>query len=461
MKRFLIPVFTALLAAGPLVAAAQQQPSEASYRRSSLCLMLIDEPNMPKRDTIKTAFLATPVPDKYNDHNVGQRVIPYYSITENDRVAYRQAVALGQETPAGNSGTGVKKKGSAFGSLAKGLAGAALSSTAETSQSTVIDVSDKEVPAVIANKFLLEQAVAKQLFDKWFIEDGRFNMNLIKERGLYDATVMDVQTAKNSVRGMGLLEDAGEELISNTFVVVSRYRYMSKDELVDEMTAAAQLASQAVGGSVGEYASLAASVGSVGSKMALGAGYYVRTISYLFQLQWNDEIANTLYAELWNNIDKYNASDIFTIKYIGEETAFANVKAGIFTNKPEEELIRIATINATDAVLAKLETKYDVFKTKTPLLSVSPYATAAIGMKEGVAPGDKYEVLERNVDPQTNRTTYKRVAVLKAASGQIWDNRYMAAEELTATGGDQSLTTTRFEGSLNGLYPGMLLRQTK
>ncbi len=408
---------------------------------------------MPNRELIRKAFLDAPVPDKYNDHNISERVfdLATLQLTDADKAAYLQATA--PDTVAGK----VAKKKGGFGKIMKGVAGAAMSIAAGTESSTTIDTGDRETYAMIAYKHLLEKAVAKQLFDKWFINhQGDFTMDLVKERGLYDATVMDVQTAKSSVRGMGMLEDAGEELVNNTFVVVSRYRYMSKEELVAELEATAK----AVGSLFGDYGDIAASAGSV-ARLSLGDGYYVRTTSFLFQLRWNNNISNTFYADLWNNPEKYHASDIFSLKYVGEERAWANTKAGIFSSKTEEELMHIATVNATDAVLAKLEKKYDVFKTKTPLLSVEPL-TASIGLKEGVEPGDKYEVLEKIVNAETGKTEYKRKATVTVTKDkdQIWDNRYMASEEQALAGDVQSITATRFEGPKD-LYPGMLLRQIK
>jgi hypothetical protein len=430
---------------------AYAQEKSPDYRRSSLCLILMDEANMPKRDTIRDAFLSAAMPEKYNDHNVMVRCFnpAELSLTSADEAAYNAAVAAAQESEHGGNAQATKRR-SGFGNLMRDVAKTAVGSVSNT-----VDTASKSTYAIIANKYLLEEQVAKQLFDNWFIdENGEFSMELIKERGLYDASMMDVQTAKNSIRGMGMLEDAGEELINNTFVVVSRYRYISKEELSAEISAAADLVAQQFGiGGLGQVSNLAMST-------SMGAGYYVRITSFLFQLNWNDDIAGTFYSQLWGNPEAYNAADIFSLKYIGQETAWANVKAGVFTNKPEDELIRMATINATDAVLAKLEKQFDVFKTKTPLASADPMM-AYIGTKEGVEDGDKYEVLERIVDPETNRTTYERKATVKVAKGQVWDNAYGAAEERAQEGEAVQQAGTRFEGSNRGLYPGMLLRQIK
>lgn len=411
----------------------------------------MDEAAMPQRDTIKKAFLEAPVPDKYNDHNISVRVFEPASmkLTKEDWDAYRAAAQVELKE------NGKPKKKGGFGKAMKAVAGAALATATGSESSTMVDDKDKEEYAVYSYKHLLEQQVAKELFDKWFVnEDGEFHMGLVQERGLYDASAMDVQTAKNSIRGMGMLADAGEELVNNTFVVVSRFRYMSKEELQKEIEATAN----AVGSAFGEYGKLGAQIVNTTTQFSLGDGYYVRATSFLFQLDWNEEIANTFYSELWGDPEKYHAADIFSLKYIGQESAFANVKAGIFSNKPQGELVRIATVNANDAVIAKLQKKYDVFKTKTPLLSTQPLS-AAIGMKEGVEPGDRFEVLEQTMDPETGKTTYRRKGVITASKDQIWDNRYMA--DLEQSEESQELKMTVFEGNASGLYPGMLLRQIK
>ena len=430
------------------------------YRRSSLCHILIDEGNMPKREVILESFLNAPLPDKYNDHNISERTFcpDNWKLSADDHAAYAVAVKAYEDSQSANVAEGEKpKKKGGFGKFMKAAAGTALALASDSEESVMVDSKDKEEYAVIANKHLLEQNVAKQLFDKWFVtEDGGLSMGLVHERGLYDASVLDRQTASNAVEGLDLLRDAGKELINNTFVVVTRFRYLSKDELVAEIDAAAQ----AVAGAVNENVAAAARLGTMGVKASLGAGYYVRTTSYLFQLNWNEDTENRL-KRVWRDAEGYDAADFFALNYVGQESAFANVKAGIFTNKSEEELIDIATINATDAVLAKLAKKYEVFRTKTPLVVEGDKLYAYIGAKEGLEGGEKFEVLEQVMDESAGTTVYKRKGTISVVKGKVWDNRFMADEELAATGKGQSISATEFEGSANGLYSGMLLRQIK
>lgn len=229
---------------------------------------------------------------------------------------------------------------------------------------------------------------------------------------------------------------------------------MPKDSLVALIGGVAVAAAEASGNS---YAVMGAKAAMMALSASLGAGYYVVVNTYLFQLNWNDNVQNQL-SQVWDNREAYDAADFYGFKYIGNTTGWAQVKAGIFTNKDQAELIQIATVNATDAAIAKLKKKYDVFKTKSPLMVAEDGTLYAhIGMKEGIEPKDKYEVLERAIDPKTGRTIYKSKGTITVVKDHIWDNRYMADQEPDH---DSSINETYFEGK-GDYYNGLLIRQIK
>lgn len=146
------------------------------YRRSSIYSILINHTEQKFSEDIRKAFLKIPVPDKYNDHNLSVKVV----------------------------------------TLDKKLSGAS---------------SDKENEHI--TEFLDSNQIASRLVGRWFNRDiytGECNMDLVKERGLYDATEFDKEMAARSVRGIALLEDAGEDLIGNTFVLVNDIRYVDKSK---------------------------------------------------------------------------------------------------------------------------------------------------------------------------------------------------------------------------------------
>ena len=439
-------LFLVVLCAGMAYSGLAQKKDSinTNYQRSSLALFLMEDVGMPMKDTILQSFNTAPFPDKFNNHNVAVRSFERCTtLTEEDQAAFDAAVNLATSQ---NAAEAPKKKG---------MFGKFLKAAASDASGGVVGATSKDEMAVSANKFLVDQKIAKQMFDKWFLDSaGNFSLALAQERGLYNATKSDVEQAASSVYGTASLADAGIDLVNNTFAVVCNYRYMPKDSLVALIGGVAVAAAEASGNS---YAVMGAKAAMMALSASLGAGYYVVVNTYLFQLNWNDNVQNQL-SQVWDNREAYDAADFYGFKYIGNTTGWAQVKAGIFTNKDQAELIRIATVNATDAAIAKLEKKYDVFKTKSPLMVAEDGTLYAhIGMKEGIEPKDKYEVLERAIDPKTGRTIYKSKGTITVVKDHIWDNRYMADQEPDH---DSSINETYVEGK-GDYYNGLLIRQIK
>ena len=53
-------------------------------------------------------------------------------------------------------------------------------------------------------------------------------MELVKERGFYNATQTQRNIARANIRGYALLQDAGENLIGKTYLLVNDISYRSK-----------------------------------------------------------------------------------------------------------------------------------------------------------------------------------------------------------------------------------------
>lgn len=409
------------------------------YRRSSIYTLMLDDAGLVKADTIKRSFEASPVPDKFNDHNLAIRSFNplEYPIPEEMR-----------QTKKDNVGRSIGK-----------------SLLSHTTGGLVDTTEIKDLPLII-DKFFKDNKIAQGLVAKWFNRDdaGYFNMDLVAQRGAYNASEMQAGVAKATVRGSSLLADAGEELINNTFVVVSRFKYVSKEEIMG----AAKRALNLVEEYGGTYAQVFAKVGKVAADVG-SKGYVIQASSYLYKLKWNDSIAAVFYENYWMDPSygyseekklAFDNTDLFQLELVGFDKAWADLQSTIFTQKTEDDLIRIATVKAIDAVIAKLQKEHDVFKTKTPLYTVDPLS-AKIGLKEGIAKDSKYEVLEQTID-ENGRTKYVRKGIIRPDK-QIWDNRYMADEEREATGEASSgpvVDRTLFKGS-GKYYPGMLIRQMK
>lgn len=451
MKSIKIP-FLGLMMLGTIALDAQVAPAQVKYRRSSLHMIMLDDKGLVNADLIKKTFKGMPIPEKFNDHSLKDRSFDPAAIviTDADRTA-----------PA-------KKQGKA-GGMAKGLASSATGGLVDTTNT-------KDLP-IKFDKYFTTNDIAKGLVAKWFNRSakGTFDMKLISERGSYDASALDIATAKSSKRGVSAVSDAGVELIANTFVVVTRFNYISMEELAaaaKKTGAIAGKAAGALGGKAGAAGNLAGK--AAGAAMDQAKGYVVQTTSYLYKLVWNDSIEAVFYQNYWIDDssfdqakkDAFDKSTLFTLELIGDEKATANVLSSTMSKKTEDELTAKATVNAFDAVIAKLQKKYEIFRTKTPLFSGEPI-TAKIGLKEGIEEGDKFEVLEQQMDEKTGKTKYVKKGKITVAKGMIWDNRFGAEDEpkpavdpaaAAGTAPAAPIDRTTFKGG-KGFYSGMLIRQ--
>ncbi len=256
-----------------------------------------------------------------------------------------------------------------------------------------------------------------------------------------------------------MLADAGEALIKNTFVIVNDFNYTNKEEvatkakgILGNITSAAAEYGNSDVATISESTSAAVEV--------FGKGYIIKTNAYLYKLVWNEEVAAIFYNDFWNedaSLDMerkkaFDETDLFKLEYVGTETSWADLQSTSLTQKTNEELISVATIRAVDNVIAKLQKEFEVFRTKTPLISGDPIA-AKIGLKENLEKGDKYEVLEQVLNDK-GIVEYERLGVIKVEKDLIWDNRYNANEE-----NPSFIEYTTFSGPKNKYYAGMLIRQ--
>lgn len=418
---------------GKAAMSISNETPEPVYRRSSLYpIMLETDPVFKEEDEAelakfaKAAYAKAPFPDKYNDHrlaDVSFRFKDYISLTPDEEKE------LGDEADEKKS----RKK------------------------------DEKYIAA--ADKFLKEKNIAKGMVAKWFNRkaDGTFDMSLIHERGSYDASAMSVQLASGSIRGMSILQDAGEELIKNTFVTINRMRFVKNEPIARAVKELAYIAANQL------PSDLARTLAKTAADVAYNAtkdGYTVWNVALLYQLEWNEEIANNFYENMWmdeTNISEerknlFETTDIFNLKFVGYEKASSIVLIGI--GRPKEEIIEVATIRNIDKTYVKLQKSFDVFKTKTPIVSTDPI-TAKIGMKEGVEGNDKFEVLEMVVDKKTGLTKYEVVGQIKADKKLIWDNRYALSPADIDNPEQAKLNGTAFKGGGKKIMAGMLLRQVK
>jgi hypothetical protein len=227
------------------------------------------------------------------------------------------------------------------------------------------------------------------------------------------------------------------------------------------------IADAITGGSAGkEVANLA---GEIADSFT---GFKVKTHSYLYQLEWNDSVAAIFYQQHYTakpNPEKIQAflndKSTYRLKYVAHEYEF-DKKSVLKGQYSRTELVRTICARSMDKNIVALAKQYEDFKVKTPVYQVltsgkgkiEGYA-AKIGMKEGINEQSKFQVVQRIMDPETGKSTYKYVATVKPKKGAIWDNRYNAVLE-QADGA--TLPYTTFTKTAGGeILPGMLLIEGK
>jgi hypothetical protein len=420
MKKIKITLLFILVSVGYIFAQSEDDV-KMDYRRSSLHLIMMEFDNYAEnRAEYKKCFNLVPFPDKYNNHSISERYFNYQNF----------------QTYTDNTFSG---KNADFFNIESSIA-----------------------------EFFDENKIANKMVAKWFMRDpitGDFSMELIQERGMYGANELDKDIANNTIRGKSMLADAGEELIANTFIVVCRVEYIGKAELSKSITdGIKESADEANDGSAaGELTSYMMNLSADIFHNITKDGYEVKTEAFLYKLVWNEEIANQFFTNYWINKGeineerklKFDKSYLFELEYVGMESAVGKV---LFSskNKTPERIIEIATVRNINNVFTKLQKEYDVFKTKTPLITIDPLA-AEIGLKEGLEKGDKYEILEAKMDEETGKVFYN-VKGTTEVGNEIWDNRYGADEEPDFKSPQNKFTI--FKGS-GKYYPGLLLRQIK
>ena len=443
-----------LLSAG---AFAQTDGTLQTYRRNALAEAMIYHSEDTFGVYIREAFESIPISDKYDAHDIGLRII------DNDYIP------------------NVRKR-------SHGLVKAQFGKT--------LNKEDVRLNGQMLEKILNQKDVAKSMVAKWFgwdqarinaiaadksltqeqrdsllLDAMTMNMRLIQQRGQYNASDLDVKMAGQTARGVAALSDAGEELIGNTFMLVNDITYVT----TEERAAVAKTTMNILGGVLD-----ALTGGDEGARMAkTGAaiadcftGFTVRTHSYLYQLQWNDSIAAIFYNDYYTatpDREKVAAfladTSLFRVKYVAHEYEYDG-KAELKGKYERHEIVKTVCTRSIDKNIASLQLAYEDFKVKTPVYEIVTNDkgkvlgySAKIGMKEGITEQSKFQVIERVIDPQTGKSTYRHIADLRPVKGEIWDNRYNAVLEQAE---DADLNATLFKKTGGGeILPGMLIIEGK
>lgn len=409
MKKIIIASTLLLSIVGQAMAQGRTRDIDEAYRRSSLYSLLISHSDTKFHNEIEQCFQEIPTPDTYNDHDLSVKVI---SVDEK----LTPEVVKRKETPKGNAAI---------------------------------------------NDFLERNKIASRLVAKWYDYDpltGKMDIDLIGARGIYAASEIEKAKAATNVRGMEtVLADAGEDLIQNTFVLVNDITYIDKSKGSKAVGSVFKILGAVAAAYTNDrsYTDLGQSLGDIAETFK---GFSVRVHTSLYQLVWTEEEQANLYNTAWNNKDAFERMrGSFKLKYIGDQMSSGSNTSflGIREDQPER-MVRKACQRALDDNIANLQKNFQAFQIKSPLDVET--MEAKIGKKEGLTMNSVFEVLER-VKGANGKVTYKKVGEVKPVQNLIWDNRYMAEEEM-AEGATLGCTTFK-KVSGGDFTPGCLIRQIK
>lgn len=422
LSNFSIILLVSLFLHVPFTAVAQEKANYRSgetdtYRRSSLCLMLVTHEDEQYAKAIEEQFKAMPLPNRYNSLNVDVRVI----------------------------------------------------STRKSS------FSSSKISSVLEDR-----EVAKELVGKWFNRNyqGVMNMDRIHEWGGYNASFADLKRAQDSERGIALLSEEGSELIQNTFVLVCDISYYDRAKTGEWLSGlmavgaayldvtAQQQARKGNTTNASTYSNLATAAAAGSEAAADIAGFSVNVNAHLFRLKWSNKLRDELYGKYWVDeetpaAEKQQRKSAFDndhksyeLEYLGNYRS----RSGRTVSKANNDLYYVIRQVCSDAVeksINNLSKMFPVFKPKTPFYCDGDNVYAYIGTKEGVSSKSKYEVLETK--KSDDGIKYNRVA--QVTPRDIWDNANIS---MTDDGVEQKYKGTQFvrkSGKNDICDQGYLLRE--
>ncbi|MCX7985713.1 MAG: autotransporter outer membrane beta-barrel domain-containing protein [Bacteroidales bacterium] len=288
-------------------------------------------------------------------------------------------------------------------------------------------------------KDFLSRKVSREIVAKWFNRNdkGEFNMDLIADRGMYNATDADVIKAKASERKMALLQDAGENLLDRSYILV----YDVKKILTAD-----------------EYARLR-------GLPSEEEGYYALYDCYLFKLDWTDSVAAVFYNNLWNDSFSFDPARVeafnktaFPIVFVDKvSNAFGYVSSAqykdhsrnILGSLSDDQLFARLFSKIVDEADTQLAQRNEDFKVKIPVFSTQPIQ-AKIGLKEGLSVDKRFFVYEFEINSKGEKKAVRKGVV--RASNKIVDNRGIA------TG--QTEPSKFYQVAGRKLYQGMLMQES-
>ena len=325
------------------------------------------------------------------------------------------------------------------------------------------------------SKYFADNHIAQKLVAKWYnvpgTPEGKVkldnNLTVIEDLGLKGLSDEAKKNAgEDNVHDMA--KGSTNKLLSNCYVCVNRYNYISADEYKGVTLAAANIAANFMPG-------IAKTLFLKGTEVAVAKiqGYFVKVNSYLFKLDWNDDLRQKVETVYWKDEatqQKLLQDDAFKLVYVGKSSK--NAPAALtFKASSLDKLIARGTIRATDRAFAALQRDHEEFRPMASLQEKDGKLVAFIGMKEDVKSGDKFDVFKPEINQDGTLKEWKNVGSIKVNKGCVWDNRAGAGEVIEGEavdkkekddeeGGKMEWTEFKDKPSKN-VYGGLMIRMAK
>lgn len=249
-------------------------------------------------------------------------------------------------------------------------------------------------------------------------ENGFMNAEVVNQRAAYNKTDVDYNVLKAMKRNLAGLQEGGEKLINNSYIMVYDYANLRYEYEEDKSTGEADF-------------------------------YWKATPAiYLFRVNFTDELRQQFYDECWMDEEtpaveckarrERFAAFRVPVRFVMRYSITRNVPTGIvdFRKKTKEERgnmteedLKAKSLNSLvrgsfQTLSEKIEEKNTEFQVKTAVENVKP-VRAKIGLKEGVKTNQRYFMYEYSEggNGEIKRT---RKGIIRATS-EITDNRQVTS----------------------------------
>ena len=318
-----------------------------------------------------------------------------------------------------------------------------------------VDASEAYYSQKVVNN-LHQNKIPNQIIAKWFNRksDGSFDMDLVLQRGQYNANDAAVLSALSMKRGLSAIDNTAMELVGNSFILVIDIKdILTMDDEYD-------LTNKKRRAYAKKYKTQYNPVKRIFN------GYKAHVEYRLYQINFNDSIAAIFYRNLWVDPDdptdlknqKKKAFDDFNFPLIYQYQSYRTITGtqlnpGIplapFNQASERKLMIRMFENGVAAFISEVEKVIPKFKVKANLVSSDPIM-AKIGLKEGLHVDQRFFVFEDKMN-RSGEVKSKRKGVVRV--------RHVSDNRKNATGNSESTEFYQIAG--NGLGVGMVLEQQR